>query len=177
MNVCVYCASRENVAAVYVEAAQRLGRWIAENGHTLVFGGATGGLMDVVSQTVRDGGGYIVGVVPDAIVEMGRKSDLCDELLHVGSLSERKALMKEYADVCVALPGGIGTWDEVFDTVDESRLMGSKLVTVLVNVNGYYDGLVMQIDRMQQEGLGCVNRDYIRVCDSVESCIAELGKI
>ena len=89
MNVCVYCSSSNQVCDEYKQQATKLGKWLAENGHTLVYGGATGGLMSAVAQGSADSDGDIVGIIPECIIEKGRKSDLPTELFVVGDMAEQ----------------------------------------------------------------------------------------
>lgn len=171
MNIAVFCASSDLVSEQFKLQARSLGLWIAQNEHTLVYGGATGGLMDAVAQAVREEGGYIVGIVAQKVIEKGRKSDICDELLCVETLAERKELLKDYSDVCVVLPGGFGTFDEMFDTISSAMLGYNELQVVFVNIDGYYDGILQQISRMTREKLGYVRTANLCVCNSIEDCI------
>ena len=154
MNVCVYCSSSNQVCDEYKQQATKLGKWLAENGHTLVYGGATGGLMSAVAQGSADSDGDIVGIIPECIIEKGRKSDLPTELFVVGDMAERKTMMKEYADVFVVLPGGFGTLDEMFDTISSCLVGEHDKPTILYNPNNFWEGLLMQIERIMQEGMG-----------------------
>ena len=176
MNIAVFCASSDLVSDQFKLQARSLGVWIAQNEHTLVYGGATGGLMDAVAQAVREESGYIVGIVPQNVIDKGRKSDICDELLCVETLAERKELLKDYSDVCVVLPGGFGTFDEMFDTISSAMLGYNELQVILVNIDGYYDGILQQISRMTRENLGYVRTSSLCVCNSVEECIGILEK-
>ena len=115
MNICVYCSSSDQVRDEFKQQATEFGNWLADKGHTLVYGGATGGLMSAVAQGASNAGGDIVGIIPDCIIEKGRKSDLPTELFIVGDMAERKSMMREYSDVFVVFPGGFGTLGEVFD--------------------------------------------------------------
>ena len=108
MNICVYCSSSDQVCDEFKQLATELGKWMANSGHTLVYGGATGGLMGAVAEGAAAAGGDIVGIIPECIVDKGRKSDLPTELFVVGDMAERKTMMKEYADVFVVFPGGFG---------------------------------------------------------------------
>ena len=117
MNICVFCASAPQTSEAFKAEARLIGNFIAEQGHTLVYGGATGGLMDAVAEAVHEGGGDIIGVVPQVIVDKGRKSTLPDQLYIVGDMSERKEMMKEFSDVFIVLPGGFGTFDEMCDAI------------------------------------------------------------
>ena len=117
MNICVYCSSSDLVCDEFKQLATEFGKWMAKSGHTLVYGGATGGLMGAVAEAVANVEGDIVGIIPECIVEKGRKSDLPTELFVVGDMAERKTMLKEYADLFVVFPGGFGTLDELFDTI------------------------------------------------------------
>ena len=154
MNICVYCSSSDQVRDEYKQQAAEFGKWMAENGHTLVYGGATGGLMSAVAQGAADAEGDIVGIIPDCIIEKGRKSDLPTELFVVGDMAERKTMMKEYADVFVVLPGGFGTLDEMFDTVSACMVGEHDKPTILYNPDNFWEGLLLQIEHIMHEGLG-----------------------
>lgn len=151
MNICVFCSSCDAIADSYKQQAARLGEWIVQNGHTLVYGGATGGLMDAVAQGAHRLGGEILGIVPQSIVDKGRKSPLNTELLIVADMDERKALLKENADVFVVLPGGIGTLDEMFDAIASRAVGEHNKPLVVFNPDNYWEGLITQIRRMEQE--------------------------
>ena len=176
MNITVFCASSDLVSEQFKLQARSLGSWIAQNGHTLVYGGATGGLMDAVAQAVREEEGYIVGIVAQKVIDKGRKSDICNELLCVETLAERKELLKDYSDVCVVLPGGFGTFDEMFDTISSAMLGYNELQVLLVNIDGYYDGILQQISRMTNEKLGYIRTTNLCVCNSVEECVTVLNQ-
>ena len=94
MNICVYCSSSDQVRDEFKQQATEFGRWLADNGHTLVYGGATGGLMSAVAQGAADASGDIIGIIPECIIEKGRKSDLPTELFVVGDMEARKTMRK-----------------------------------------------------------------------------------
>lgn len=171
MNIAVFCASSDNVGQGYRDFARELGRWIAREGHTLVYGGATGGLMDEVARGAREEEGEVIGIIPESIVERGRLAEWPTEIMRVGSLAERKEMMKEYADVFVALPGGFGTMDEMIDAISACKLGEVEAKTLIVNVNGFYDSLKAQIERFVSEGLGKKNDAE---CYSIVRDMAEL---
>lgn len=175
MNICVFCASSPSVGRRFDEEARTIGRFIAENGHTLVYGGATGGLMDTVAEAAHACGGEIIGVVPELIVENGRKSGLPTQLFVVGDMSERKELMKEYADAFVVLAGGIGTYDELFDVLASGMVGYHDKPLALVNTDNFYEGILTQFGRMAAEKLGDTARTAgFRVCASADECAAWL---
>ena len=103
MNICVYCSSSDQVRDEFKQQATELGRWMARNGHTLVYGGATGGLMSAVAQGAADEGGDIVGIIPECIIAKGRKSDLPTEVFVVGDMAELWHLMFKISGDCLQL--------------------------------------------------------------------------
>lgn len=136
-----------------------MGRWLARNGHTLVYGGATGGLMTRVSEAVRQNGGTIIGVVPQRVILSGRKAECCTELIEVQSMAERKQKMRDLADVFVCMPGSYGTLDEMFDVLASGTVGEHRKPCFIFNYRNYYTRLVSLIEQMrrlrfipQQEG-------------------------
>lgn len=170
MNICVYCSSSDQVRDEFKQQATEFGKWMANNGHTLVYGGATGGLMSAVAQGVADDNGDIVGIIPECIIEKGRKSDLPTELFIVGDMAERKSMMKEYSDVFVVFPGGFGTLDEMFDTISSCMVGEHDKTTILFNPDNFWMGLLLQLDKILKEGLGYkVSRNgNLKVVDTLE---------
>lgn len=150
MIVCVYCSAKDSVPAAYKQQAAALGRWIAGNGHTLLFGGATGGLMTAVSEAAYNAGGTVVGVVPERIVRSGRLSPFCTELIRVENMSVRKQTMRDRADVFVCLPGSYGTLDEMFDVVASGTVGEHRKPIYIFNQDGFYEGLWQLAAHMKQ---------------------------
>lgn len=151
MNIAVYCSSSNHIADKYKQAGYRLGEMIADGGNTLVYGGATGGLMDAVSEGAHSKGGNIIGVIPQAVIRMNRQSSLPTQLITVESMSERKAHMKELTDVFIVLPGSYGTLDEMLDIVASGVVGEHKKPLIIVNQDGFYDLFLNQIDLMRNE--------------------------
>lgn len=174
MNIAVYCSSSNHIADNYKESASCLGKWIAENGHTLIFGGATGGLMSAVSEAASSYKGSITGVIPKAVTEMNRQSTLCTELITVDTMDERKAVMKAISDVFVILPGSYGTLDELFDVVASGIVGEHKKKVIIVNENGFYEDLKNLITRMKAEKFIPVENFSPLWVDNVDDCIATL---
>ena len=136
MNVAVYCASRENLGEKYEAPAIALGKWLGENGHTLVYGGVKSGLMHTVAQAAHDAGAHIVGVVPERFVE--RTDALVDEVVKCHDLGDRKVIMMDRADAFVVLPGGLGTLDEWLSTLSQ----------IIVNIDDHRPIFVVNVDGM-----------------------------
>ena len=151
-SVTVYCSSSATLAPVYFEAGAALGAAIARRGWTLVYGGNRIGLMAAVADAARAAGGKVVGVTPQLMVDHGIGDDACDELVVTAGMRERKALLEQRGDAFVALPGGLGTFEELFEIL-VGRLLGyHDKPIVLLNVAGYYDALLAAIDRGVAEG-------------------------
>jgi len=173
MNIAVFCSSSDKVGEKYRKVAFELGAEIARKGHTLVYGGATGGLMDEVAKGAKSLDGEIIGIIPEDIVERGRLSDLPTELYRVESLGERKEMMKEMSDLFIALPGGFGTMDEMMDAIAACKLGETDARTVIMNIDGFYDPLVEQIKRFTAEGMGKANdADSYFVATDIEEALS-----
>ena len=141
-SVCVYCGSRPGENPAFAEAATAVGTWIGRHGGQLVYGGGRSGLMGTVAEATRQAGGRVVGVIPQALVDKELANRLCDELHIVQTMHERKALMAERSDAFLALPGGIGTFEELFETWTWRQLGYHDKPIGLLNAAGYYDALL-----------------------------------
>ncbi len=142
MRICVFCSANDNIAPEYFEKARELGEWMAREGHMLVFGGTNQGLMECIARAVHDNGGTTVGVVPSVIEKGGRVSDAVDVKVLCDNLSDRKDLLMSHSDVFVALPGGVGTLDEVFTVVASATIGYTDKRVVLYNMGGFWDSLL-----------------------------------
>jgi hypothetical protein len=141
-SVCVYCGSRPGENSAFADAATAVGAWIGRHGGQLVYGGGRSGLMGTVAEATRQAGGRVVGVIPQALVDKELANRACDELHIVQTMHERKAMMAERSDAFIALPGGIGTFEELFEVWTWRQLGYHDKPLGLLNVAGYYDGLV-----------------------------------
>lgn len=153
LSIAVFCSAAEGLPLEYTEAASTLGQWIARKGYRLVYGGACLGLMERVAQSAKQEGGRIIGVVPDKLVERNKVSKLLDETIYVHSLGERKEMMLKESDVFVALPGGLGTLDEVCHILGESTIGYHTKPTVLFDVNHCWDSFLQMLDDFRKRGL------------------------
>ena len=172
MKICIFCSANAQIDPDFFRATEELGQWAAANGHTIVYGGVNQGLMECVARAAHDKGGRTIGVVPTIVEKSGRTSDYVDIEIPCDNLSDRKQLMMDQSDVFIALPGGIGTLDEVF-TVAASATIGyhSKPV-ILYNMKGFWNPLIRMLDDLQLRGMVRGHwRDYIRVASSID----ELG--
>lgn len=150
MRIAVYCSAKDRIPEEYLALGDVLGRWIAEAGHTLVYGGATGGLMTRVSNAAKAVGGIVEGVIPQRIIQAKRMADNCDTLYVVNNMCERKQKMKELADCFVCLPGSYGTLDEMMDVVASGTVDEHRKPCFVLNYQGFYSGLRFQIEYMRQ---------------------------
>jgi uncharacterized protein (TIGR00730 family) len=151
-RVCVYCGSRPGNRPEYVDAARRLGSLLAARGIGLVYGGASVGVMGAVADAALKGGGEVIGVIPQGLVQREIAHDHLSDLRIVKNMHERKALMAELSDAMVALPGGYGTFEELFETITWSQLGIHRKAIGLLNVRGFYDGLLALVDHAIDEG-------------------------
>lgn len=167
-NVAIFCAASENIAPGYFEAAAEVGAMLGRLGKTMVYGGARFGLMEATAKAAKAAGARIVGVVPDILVERDRVSHLLDEQVGCRNLSERKDMMLERSDVLVALPGGVGTLDEIFHVLAAATIGYHTKRVVLYNVNGFWNALLATLDEMSQAGFvrGEMEK-YLVVADSI----------
>jgi uncharacterized protein (TIGR00730 family) len=141
-SVCVYCGSRSGTNPLFTQAAIQVGQWIGSQGGQLVYGGGKNGLMGTVAMATQAAGGRVVGVIPKSLVEKEHANQDCDELIIVQTMHERKHLMAQHAHSFLALPGGIGTFEELFEVWTWRQLGYHNKPVGLLNVAGYYDPLL-----------------------------------
>ena len=149
MKIAVYCSAKDVIPEEYLVLGDKLGQWIGENGHTLVYGGATGGLMSRTSNAAKTHGAYVIGVIPPRIKAAGRLATHCNELIEVANMAERKLQMREQADCFVCLPGSYGTLDEMLDVVSSAIVGEHHKPLLALNYNGFYEPLKAQIEHMR----------------------------
>ena len=150
MKIAVYCSAKDRIPEEFLALGDALGTWIAQAGHTLVYGGATGGLMTRVSNAVKAAGSTVEGVIPQRIILAKRMANNCDILYTVANMNERKQKMKELADCFVCLPGSYGTLDEMMDVVASGTVDEHRKPTYVLNYQNFYEGLRLQIEHMRQ---------------------------
>ena len=151
-SLCVYCGSREGNDPRFAEAAQAVGRWIGEAGGQLVYGGGHAGLMGQVADATQAAGGRVVGVIPQTLVDREAANRRCDELHVVATMHQRKAMLADRSDAFLALPGGIGTFEELFEAWTWHQLGYHQKPLGLLNVAGYYDGLIAFLEKSVETG-------------------------
>ncbi|MEQ1637757.1 MAG: TIGR00730 family Rossman fold protein [Methylococcales bacterium] len=150
-RICVYCGSSNGKSPEYTVAAKQLGAELAKRDLGLVYGGASIGIMGIIADAVLDNGGEVIGVIPQVLVNKEVCHHHLTELKIVNSMHERKALMAELADGFIALPGGLGTLEELFEILTWAQLGLHQKPCALLNVQGYYDGLITFLDQAVTE--------------------------
>ena len=160
MKICVFCSANNNIDAEYFRMTEELGCWIAHNGHELVFGGCDMGLMECVARSVKQHGGTTIGVVPSKVEERGRVSAFVDRRIDCTDLNERKQIMMNESDVFIALPGGIGTLDEIFSVAASATIGYHSKRVILYDMNGFWEPLVELLDKLGERKL--LRGDYKR---------------
>ena len=153
MNISVFCGATLPHNDSYTRAAELLGTMLAQQGHTLLYGGSNLGLMGVVSGAALAHGGTVVGVIPTFFSEEIILSQPVTQLVRVASLAERKAYLLAHSDAFIALPGGIGTLDEVTEVMVANQLQQLDKPMLLLNLDGYYDPFLQQLEHCKSEGL------------------------
>ncbi|MDD4608611.1 MAG: TIGR00730 family Rossman fold protein [Bacteroidaceae bacterium] len=151
-KIAVFCSAIDDIDAAYIQAANDLGQWIGKNQHTLVYGGSSMGLMEHLAKAVKEQNGNVIGVVPSKLEENNKVSLYIDQLITTHNLSDRKDVMVQQADAIVALPGGIGTLDEVFHVMAASSIGYHEKRVIFYNVNGFFQPLLTWINQLHATG-------------------------
>jgi len=174
--VCVFCGSSAPADPRYRDAAQALGALIARRNVTLVYGGGSVGLMGNLADAALDHGGRVIGVIPAGLFAREVNHTGLTELREVTSMHERKQLMYDLSDAFVALPGGLGTLEELAEVATWSQLGLHGKPVVLLNVGGFWDSLLAQLDLMARTGLlQPASRDLVRQARSADEALAVLA--
>ena len=163
-SICVFCGSRTGNAPIFRDRAGDVGRLIAERGHGLVYGAGHVGLMGVVADAALQAGGHVIGVIPASLVERELAHEGLSELRVVPSMHARKAMMAELSDAFIALPGGLGTFEELCEILTWRQLRFHTKPVGLLNIDGYFDPLIAMLDRAVAEGfMNEASRQLLRV--------------
>ncbi len=151
-NVCVFCASSANIDTRYLDAARELGGMLARDGWRCVNGGGAVGLMGAVTDGTLDAGGQVTGVIPKFMVDNGWCYDRLEDVVITADMHQRKQMMSEMADAVIALPGGVGTFEELLETLTWRQLGLVKVPVIILNTLGYYDALLEMLQHAIDEG-------------------------
>jgi uncharacterized protein (TIGR00730 family) len=174
-SICVYCGSRPGLNPDFAIVAQQIGTWIGRHSGQLVYGGGKAGLMGIVADAALQAGSRVIGIIPKALVEKEWAHHGCTELHIVDTMHDRKRMMAERADAFLALPGGIGTFEELFEVWTWRQLGYHDKPIGLLNTAGYYDQLLGFLGQsVDQQFLGDWQMDLIRSKAEPESLLKEL---
>jgi uncharacterized protein (TIGR00730 family) len=174
-SICVYCGSRPGNSPEFPTIARSVGRWIGERGGQLVYGGGKNGLMGAVAEATQAAGGRVVGIIPKALVEKEWANHSCTELHIVDTMHERKRMMAERADAFLALPGGIGTFEELFEVWTWRQLGYHDKPVGLLNAGGYYDTMIEFLGTSVRHGfMNDWQMDLLRIHTDADPLLREL---
>ena len=173
-RIAVFLSSHDDLPQSFRTATEEVGKWIGEKGHTLVYGGARKGLMEVLAQATKQSGGKVFGVVPQILVENNLVSDTLNITFHCVDLNDRKAIMVRESEIFVALPGGIGTLDEIFTVLAANTIGIHCKPVILYNVDHCWDKTVGMLKEMRE--LNLVNESALAQLHVVNN-IEELEKV
>ena len=179
MKICVFCSANQQIDPEFFTLTEELGAWAAGNGHSIVFGGVNQGLMECIAKATKEHGGRTIGVVPTIVerprvgapagMKTGRTSDYVEIEIPCDNLSDRKQLMMDQSDVFIALPGGLGTLDEILTVVASATIGYHQKLVILYNMKGFWDSLIVLLDDLQAKGLIRGDwREYIKTADSID---------
>lgn len=175
--VAVYCGSRVGKNPIYEKAARELGAALAKNDMGLVYGGASIGLMGAVADTVVEGGAHAVGVIPKFMLDHEIAHQGLTRLHLTDTMHTRKAIMAEYADAFITLPGGLGTLEEIMEIATWRQLYQHEKPMIILNINGFYDPLVGQLKHTVEEGfMKQQDLERLVVCNDIDSAVDLLDK-
>ena len=178
MKICIFCSANSDIEPVYFEKTRELGEWIVGNGDTIVFGGCDMGLMECIAEAVYTNGGMTIGVVPSKIEENGHVSPHLSVEIPCDNLSDRKDLMLLKSDVVIAVPGGLGTLDEIFTVAASATIGYHGKKVILYNINGFWDSLIALLDDLQRRGMVRGDwRRHIMVAGSLEEIRSSLARL
>ena len=174
-SVCVYCGSAFGADPAYVAAASTLGAALAESDIRLIYGGGSVGLMGALARAALDAGGNVTGIIPRFLQSRERRMEDLTETILTDDMHERKKLMFDRAEAFVALPGGVGTLEELVEQMTWAQLGQHQKPVLLANINGFWDSLLTLLDHMRQEGFIRTRMDvsYL-VCDRAEQIVPAL---
>ena len=174
-SVAVFCASANGAQPEYRAAAEALGRTLAERGLGLIYGGGRAGLMGAVADGALAAGGHVVGVIPHVLVDLEVAHEGVTELHVTGTMHTRKALMAEMADAFFILPGGYGTFEEMFEVLAWQTLKIHSKPVVLINAAGFFDTMLAFLDVCDREGMLRGNRGILLVANSADEALELAG--
>lgn len=176
MKLCIYGAASNNIDESFLTAGEELGKSLAINGHTVVFGGGANGMMGAVARGAFSKGGEIIGIAPTFFDVDGILFEDCTKFIYTDTMRERKQLMDENSDAFIVTPGGVGTFDEFFEIYSLRQLKRHNKKIIIFNINGYFNPLLEMLDlAIEQRFISAANRDLLYVCDTIDEILASLS--
>lgn len=171
----IFCSASTNIDPYYYDLARQLGEWIGKNNHTLVYGGSQLGLMGALSQSVYQNKGHLIGVIPHILKDTEKENPLPQEKIYTQSLSDRKDIILQQSDHIIALPGGVGTLDEIFHVMALATLGYHNKKIILSNMNGFYNQLLTLLQELKElEFIRQSLSSYLLVTDNFEDLVSLL---
>lgn len=172
MNICVYCGSSSGNDKSISEQAILLGKLMCAKGHNLVYGGASRGIMGILADSMLQNGGEVVGVIPKNLFKKEIAHQGITKLITVDGMHQRKSIMADRADAFLALPGGFGTLEELFEIITWNQIGLINKPVVVYNLGGYFDSLINMIDHAVENGfINPKNRGILQVAETLEDCL------
>ncbi len=176
MNITVYLGSQEGKLPIYREAVTELGRWMGNNGHTLIYGGSKTGLMGELAQSVLESGGRVIGVEPQFFIDSEMQYDGLTELIVTKDIPERRTKMIELGDAFIAFPGGTGTLEEISEVIAKKALKQLAAPCIIYNLGGYWDNLKSMLAKMIADGFSTGDKQSeIHFADSLDDIAGYLA--
>lgn len=175
-NIVVFCGSSLGFNPIYREAAVELGNYFSKNKIGLVYGGGKIGLMGVIADTILNQNGEVIGVIPKLLEKEEVIHSGIEEMIVCKKMSDRKVIMSKLVDGYITLPGGFGTLDELFEALTLNQLQIEQKPIGLLNINGFFDAILLQLDKMVEEGyLKQNNRDLLLIANSVDGLMLKMN--
>jgi len=177
MNICVYCgSSRGNDTSIHRQS-EEFARQLSNKGHRLIYGGGSIGIMGILANTVIENGGEVIGVIPKDLFRKEVAHQGITELITVEDMHQRKSTMADLADAFVALPGGFGTLEELFEIITWNQIGIFKKPVVVLNLNGFFDPIIQMIEQAIDAGfIKPRNGEILNVAQTIEECFDLCGK-
>jgi uncharacterized protein (TIGR00730 family) len=177
MRICVYCGSNNGNKTEYIDAAERLGKSLAKNGIGLVYGGGNAGMMGKISSAVIESAGEVIGVIPKTLLKREIPGPELSEVHVVNNIHERKALMMELSDGFVAMPGGLGTFEEIFEVINWAQLKIHNKPYGFLNTRNYFGKMFDLLDHIAGEGfLNIDHKNTILIDETPENLIIKIAQ-
>ncbi len=185
MKICIYGASSDEIARSYIESGEKLGRFIAERNHSIVYGGGASGMMGAVARGVHEKNGEIIGIAPSFFNVDGLLFEHCTDFIYPDTMRERKKMLEEMSDAFIVTPGGIGTFDEFFEIFTLRQLGKHQKPIAIFNIDNYFDAMFAMLNKAaeqhfmtsENEKLYFVSNDPNEILDYLENYQPTQSKI